>query len=282
MDVVVTDHHASRADGELPDCPIVHPAVCHYPCQELCGTGVAYKLAQALGAVTAAEDIELVALATVADLMPLRGENRRLVREGLAALANTAKPGLQALMEVSRADPSGLDTQTLGFRLAPRINAAGRLRRADAGLELLLTGDRRRAAEIAAELDAVNLERRAVEQRIVWEAEAQVAELGPRPAYVLAGEDWHPGVIGIVASRIVERHHRPTILIALGEEPAQGSGRSIPGFDLLAALHAGAEHLERYGGHRAAAGLSIGSESIAAFRAAVEGHAEAVLTPELL
>jgi single-stranded-DNA-specific exonuclease len=266
---VVTDHHASRADGELPDCPIVHPAVCDYPCRELCGTGVAYKLAQALGAATAAEDIELVALATVADLMPLRGENRRLVREGLAALANTAKPGLQALMEVSRADPSGLDTQTLGFRLAPRINAAGRLRRADAGLELLLTGDRRRAAEIAAELDAVNLERRAVEQRIVWEAEAQVAELGPRPAYVLAGEDWHPGVIGIVASRIVERHHRPTILIALGEEPAQGSGRSIPGFDLLAALHAGAEHLERYGGHRAAAGLSICSESIAAFRAAV-------------
>ena len=141
LEVVVTDHHAPRADGRLPDCPIVHPAVCGYPCPDLCGTGVAYKLAQALGADTATDDVELVALATVADVMPLRGENRRLVREGLAAMANTAKPGLRALMEVARADPSLLDTYALGFRLAPRINAAGRLRRADAGLELLLTDD---------------------------------------------------------------------------------------------------------------------------------------------
>jgi single-stranded-DNA-specific exonuclease len=284
LDVVVTDHHAPRADGRLPDCPIVHPGACGYPCPDLCGTGVAYKLAQALGASSAVEDVELVALATVADLMPLVGENRRLVREGIAALGNTAKPGLRALMEVSRVDPSGLDTHALGFRLAPRINAAGRLRRADAGLELLLTNDRRRAVEIAVELDAVNVERRAVEQRILWEAEAQVGSLGSRPAYVLAGESWHPGVIGIVASRIVERHHRPAILIALGSEPGlgQGSGRSIPGFDLLGALHAAAEHLERYGGHRAAAGLSIMPERVDDFRAAIERHAEAVLTPDLL
>ena len=284
LDVVVTDHHAPRADGRLPDCPVVHPAVCGYPCPDLCGTGVAYKLAQALRAPTADEDIELVALATVADLMPLQGENRRLVREGMAALANTVKPGLQALMAVSRVDPSGLDTHAVGFRLAPRINAAGRLRRADAGLELLLTDDPQRAAEIAAELDAVNVERRAVEQRILWEAEAQVAELGVRPAYVLAGEGWHAGVIGIVASRIVERYHRPAILIALGDDGdlAQGSGRSIPGFDLLGALHASSEHLERYGGHRAAAGLSIPPAGIAAFRAAIERHAESVLTPDLL
>jgi len=282
IEVMVTDHHAPRADGELPACPIVHPVVCGYPCPDLCGTGVAYKLAQVLGAPTAAEDVELVALATVADLMPLLGENRRLVRDGLAVLANTAKPGLQALMQVSRADPSGLDSHTLGFRLAPRINAAGRLRRADAGLELILTEDRRRAAEIAAELDAVNAERRAVEERIVWEADAQVSELGPRSAYVLAGDDWHPGVIGIVASRIVERYHRPTVLVALGEDPASGSGRSIPGFDLLGALHATAAELERYGGHRAAAGLSIRPARLARFRAAFERHAEALLTPDLL
>jgi single-stranded-DNA-specific exonuclease len=282
LDVVVTDHHSPRADGQLPDCPIVHPALCGYPCPSLCGTAVAHKLAEALGAPTVADDLELVALATVADLVPLQGENRRLVREGLAALANTGRPGLRALMEVSRCDPSGLDTHDLGFRLAPRINAAGRLRRADAGLELLLTGDARRAAEIAAELDSTNAERRAVEQRILWEAEAQVAELGERPAYVLAAEGWHPGVIGIVASRIAERTHRPTVLVALEGECATGSGRSIPGFDLLGALHAAAGELERYGGHRAAAGLTVRPDRVAALREAVQRHAAEMLTEEML
>jgi single-stranded-DNA-specific exonuclease len=288
VEVVVTDHHAPRADGRLPECPIVHPAVRGYPCPELCGAAVAHKLAEALGAPTAGEDVELVALATVADLVPLQGENRRLVREGLRALAATVKPGLRALMAVSRADPSALDASVLGFRLAPRINAAGRLRRADAGLELLLCEDPARARQIAVELDSVNAERRAVEQRILWEAEAQIRELAAdrdRFAYVLAGEDWHPGVVGIVASRIVERYHRPAILIALSGGAAglaSGSGRSIPGFDLLGALHATAEHLDRYGGHRAAAGLGIAPEATAGFRAAFEAHAEAVLTPDLL
>ncbi|HEY1592278.1 MAG TPA: single-stranded-DNA-specific exonuclease RecJ [Solirubrobacteraceae bacterium] len=283
IDVVVTDHHHPRADGTLPDAPIVHPAVCGYPCAGLCGTGVAYKLAQALGAPTADEDLELVALATVADLMPLKGENRRLVRAGLAQLARTANPGLRALMEVSSADPSALDAQVLGFRLAPRINAAGRLRRADAALELLLTQDPARAAEIAHELDQLNAERRAVEQRITWEAEAQVAELGDRPAFVLAGEGWHQGVVGIVASRIVERHHRPTVVLALdGEGEAHGSARSIPGFDLLAALHACAPELERYGGHRAAAGMTVRPERIESLRDALERHAASVLTAEML
>ncbi|HEY6395892.1 MAG TPA: single-stranded-DNA-specific exonuclease RecJ [Solirubrobacteraceae bacterium] len=282
VEVVVCDHHAPRADGRLPDCPIVHPAVCGYPFRELCGTAVAYKLAQALGAATAPEDLELVALATVADLVPLRGENRTLVRAGLRALANTGRPGLRALMAVSRVDPSGLDTHAVGFRLAPRINAAGRMRRADAGLELLLTEDPKRASEIADELDRVNTERRAVEQRTVWEAEEQVARLGRRSAFVLAAEGWHPGVIGIVASRIVERHHRPTILVALEGEIGTGSARSIPGFDLLQALHAAAPHLERYGGHRAAAGLTVRRERLGDLRDAVERHAEAVLTPELL
>ncbi|MEA2211158.1 MAG: single-stranded-DNA-specific exonuclease [Solirubrobacteraceae bacterium] len=282
LEVVVTDHHAPRADGRLPDCPIVHPGLGGYPFAGLCGTAVAHRVADALGAATAGEDLELVALATVADLVPLVDENRRLVREGLAAMAVTGRPGLRALLEVSRADPSALDTSTLGFRLAPRINAAGRMRRADAGLELLLTGDRARAREIAAELDAVNLERRAVEQRIAWEAEAQVAELGPRPAYVLAGEDWHPGVVGIVASRIVERHHRPAVLIALDGDSGTGSGRSIPGFDLLGGLHAASAGLDRYGGHAAAAGLTIARARVAEFRAAFEAHAGAVLTSDLL
>jgi single-stranded-DNA-specific exonuclease len=283
--MVVSDHHAPLPDGTLPDCPIVHPELSGYPCASLCGAAVAFKLAEALGATTVAEDLDLVALATVADLVPLTGENRRLVRQGLSALATTAKPGLRALIAVSRADPSALDAGTLGFRLAPRINAAGRLRRADAGLELLLCEDPARARAIATELDGVNAERRAVEQRILWEAEAQVRELEadhPRSAYVLAGEDWHAGVVGIVASRIVERHHRPTVLIALDGSAGTGSGRSIPGFDLLDGLHACAAHLGRYGGHRAAAGLSIGAERIDAFRAAFESHAASVLTPDLL
>ncbi len=283
LDVVVSDHHAPRADELLPDCPIVHPGVCGYPCAELCGTGVAFKLAQALDAPGVEDEIELVALATVADLMPLQGENRRLVREGLAALAGTARPGLRALMSVARVDPSAINAQALGFRLAPRINAAGRIRRADAGLELLLTDDPERAREIAVELDAVNAERRAVEQRITWEAESQVAELGPRSAYVLWAEDWHPGVIGIVASRVVERHHRPAILIAIDADGSgHGSGRSIPGFDLLGALHAASGHLDRYGGHRAAAGLTVHGARLDALRAAIEAHAAEVLTPELL
>jgi single-stranded-DNA-specific exonuclease len=282
LEVVVCDHHAPRADGALPDCPIVHPALCGYPCVDLCGTGVAYKLALALGAPTAEDDVELVALATVADVMALHGENRRLVRAGLAALANTTKPGLRALMTVSRADPSALDTYALGFRLGPRINAAGRLRRADAGLELLLTGDERRARDIAAELDAVNVERRGVERQILWEAQSEAATMGVRSAYVLAAENWHPGVIGIVASRIAERYHRPAILVALDGELGTGSGRSIPGFDLLEALHASAAHLDRYGGHRAAAGLTVRRECLDDFRQAVERHAESVLTDDLL
>src|SRR6185295_14509861 len=197
-----------------------------------------------------------------ADVVPLLGENRRLVRQGLKAIAGTRKVGLRALMDVARVDPSGLDESAIGFRLGPRLNAAGRLYRADAGLELLLTDDADRARAVAAELDAVNSERRDVETRIRFEAEALVGELGPSPAYVLAGEGWHPGVIGIVAARIAERHHRPAVLIALDGEEGTGSGRSIPAFDLLAGLHAGARHLDRYGGHRAAAGCTIARAAV--------------------
>jgi single-stranded-DNA-specific exonuclease len=283
IEVVVTDHHAPRPDGSLPACEIVHPLVCGYPCAELCGTAVAFKLAQALGARTADGEAELVALATVADLMPLIGENRRLVRDGIAAMASTARPGLRALMAVARVDPSAVSAHALGFRLAPRINAAGRLRRADAGIELLLTDDAARARQIAAELDLVNAERRAVEQRTAWEADAQIAELGDRSAYVLAADGWHPGVVGIVASRVVERRHRPAIVIGIDEDGVgHGSGRSIPGFDLLGALHGASAELERYGGHRAAAGLTVQRDRIEPFRAAFEQHAASTLTPELL
>ena len=287
LDVVVTDHHRPRADGALPQAPIVHPALSGYPCPDLCAAGVAYKLAQALALTAGADptdadaDLDLVALATIADLVPLRGENRRLVRAGLRTLASTGKPGLRALLRVAHVDPSDLDARSVGFRLAPRINAAGRLHRADAGLELLLTTDDARAAAIADELDAANAERRFTEQRILFEAEAQVRELGERPAYVLAGEGWHPGVIGIVASRIVERYHHPALLIAIGEDGmATGSGRSIPAFDLLGALHAAAPLLTRYGGHRAAAGLTIDAARIDDLREAFEAHAAANLHAE--
>jgi single-stranded-DNA-specific exonuclease len=281
MDVVVCDHHQSRADGSLPQCQIIHPALCGYPGTSPCGTAVAAKVIEALEASNE-QDLELVALATVADLMPLRGENRRLVRAGLRAIANTANPGLRALMAVSSTDPSGLNANALGFRLAPRINAAGRLARADAALELLLTESPSRAEEIAAELDRLNAERRVVEQRITWEAEALATEAGERSMYVLAADDWHPGVIGIVASRIAERFHRPAVLVALDGEMGTGSARSIPGFDLFGALQSGAEHMERYGGHRAAAGMTVRRDRLEQLTEALEAHAEAVLTPELL
>jgi len=286
MAVVVTDHHTPRGDGALPDAPIVHPRVGGYPCGDLCAAGVAYLVARALlGAAgrdpaDADADLDIVALATVADCVPLRGENRRLVREGLRALAATRRPGLRALMAVAHCDPGSVDARSCGFRLAPRINAAGRLHRADAGLELLLTQDAERAREIADELDHANSERRHVEQRILFDAEGQVARFGDAAAYVLAGEGWHPGVVGIVASRIAERHGRPCVVVALDGEEGTGSGRSIPAFDLLAGLDAASEHLIRHGGHRAAAGCTVRREDLDAFRAAFVAHAERVLTPE--
>jgi single-stranded-DNA-specific exonuclease len=291
VDVVVSDHHRPRADGLLPDAPIVHPLLCGYPCADLCATAVAAKLAQALRAAAGEgdaedeRDLELVAVATVAAVVPLRGENRRLVRTGLRALAATTSPGLRALMAVARVTPLAIDEHDLGFRLAPRINAAGRLYRPDVALELLLTDDPTRATAIAGELDRANAERRHVETQIRFEAEAQVREQGDAPAYVLAGAGWHPGVIGIVAARIAERHHRPAVLIALGPSgggggAATGSGRSIPAFDLLGALNACAGHLLGHGGHRAAAGLQIEPDRIDAFRAAFVDHAAAVLGPE--
>ena len=227
-------------------------------------------------------DLDLVALATVADVVPLIGENRSLVKRGLAEMRRTKRLGLKALMEASKVDPTRLDEGDLAFRLAPRINAAGRLYRADAGVELLLTDDEERAKQIAAELGRANSERRATEREVDAAAEAALRELPDElkeaNGLVLAGEGWHPGVVGIVASRLVERHHRPVVVISLdGEGGGRGSGRSIPGFDLHAALEACSEHLETFGGHKAAAGLSLRAENLEAFRAAFAAHAGEVL-----
>jgi single-stranded-DNA-specific exonuclease len=283
VDVVVTDHH--RPAERLPDCPVVHPVVGGYPFQDLCAAGVAQKVAEALlrsageDPAGAAEDADLVGLATVADVVPLRGENRRLVREGVRAIARTRRPGLRALMAVAQLDPGAVDERALAFRLAPRINAAGRLARADAALELVLTEDPVRAERIADELDLVNRERQDVETRILFAAEAARAERPEAPAYVLAGDGWHPGVIGIVASRMVERHHRPCVLVALDGDRGRGSGRSISAYDLHAGLAACSGRLLRFGGHRAAAGLEIAAADVDAFRDALAAHAASVLTP---
>jgi single-stranded-DNA-specific exonuclease len=286
MSVVVTDHHQPRADGRLPDAPIVHPALCGYPCPDLCATAVAYKLAEALVSASGGEvralrrDLDLVALATVADVVPLLGENRALLRRGLRALAASAKPGLRALMAVAGIEPGKLDERSIGFALAPRLNAAGRLYRADAGLELILTEDPARAAQIAQELDAANHERRQIERRIRFEAEAQMAELGERDAYVLSGETWHAGVVGIVASRLAEQSGRPVVMLALEGESAKGSGRSIDAFDLLGGLQACEQYLTRFGGHRAAAGMELRREDVEAFSSALAAHATALLSEQ--
>lgn len=283
IEAVVTDHH--QPAEQLPDCPILHPEVSGYPFKALCGTAVAWKLASALRGADADEHLDLVALATIADVVPLIGENRSLVKRGLAEIRRGRRVGMRALMANAKCEPERLDEGDLSFRLAPRINAAGRLYRADAGVELFLTEDEKRAEAIAEELSRANSERRATEREVDAAAEAARRELTDdlREArgLVVAGEDWHPGVVGIVASRLVERHGRPVVVISLNEDGSgRGSGRSIPGFDLLGALEACAEHLEGFGGHRAAAGLQIRAENVAAFREAFAAHANEVLSEE--
>jgi single-stranded-DNA-specific exonuclease len=286
--VVVSDHH--RPAEELPDCPLVGPyRESDYPFAELCGTGVVFKLGQALlGARSEAllRHLDLVAVATIADVVPLVDENRGLAIAGLRALASTQKPGLRELMKVARVDPAAVDASSVGFRLAPRLNAAGRLGHPEAALELLLTDDRDEAVRLAHRLDELNRDRQTVEERILREAVEEV-ESWPEPkqerrGYVLAREDWHEGVIGIVASRLVERYHRPVVLIAGGQREWKGSGRSIGSFDLHGGLAGCSEHLIRFGGHRAAAGLSIEPTQVEAFAAAFASHADANLPEEEL
>jgi single-stranded-DNA-specific exonuclease len=283
LEVIVTDHH--RPGEELPDCLIVATRPSDYPFPELCGTGVVWKLAQALAGTDSESlrrHLDLVALATISDVVPLVDENRFLAREGLKALARTQKPGLRALMRSAGVDPAAVDEGAVGFRLAPRINAAGRLSHPEAALELLLTDDAQVAAQLAGRLEELNRERQAVEDRILREAVAQVEDWPDsrrtRRGYVLANEGWHEGVIGIVASRLVERYQRPVVLIAGTDREWKGSGRSLPAFDLHGALAACGYHLARFGGHRAAAGLSIDPSEIDAFAEAFAAQADAALT----
>jgi single-stranded-DNA-specific exonuclease len=285
LDVIVTDHH--RPGDALPDCPIVATRPSGYPFPDLCGTGVVFKLAQALlGAdhPALARNLDLVALATIADVVPLVDENRSLAIAGLRALAQTRRPGLVALLKSARVDGAAIDATAVGFRLAPRINAAGRLGRPDLALDLVLTEDAEVAAALAEELETLNRDRQAVEDRILRSAIRQVEEWPDekraRRGYVLWSEDWHEGVIGIVASRLVERFNRPVVLVAGEGETRKGSGRSVSAFDLHGALAACAGFLERFGGHRAAAGLSIRPDRLEAFAEAFASHADLVLAAE--
>ena len=282
LDVIVTDHH--RPGETLPDCPIVATRPSDYPCADLCGTGVVYTLARALlgdDHPAVARVLDLVALATIADVVPLVDENRSLAAAGLRSLARTSRVGLKALMRSARVDPAAVDATSVGFRLAPRINAAGRLGRPDLALELLLTDDAKEAEALVAKLEELNRERQGVEERILRDAIARVEEWSnddrERRGYVLWDESWHEGVIGIVASRLVERFHRPVVLIARSGEDWKGSGRSISDFDLHGGLAACSAHLGRFGGHRAAAGLSITTDRLESFREAFAAHADAEL-----
>src|SRR4029077_10927941 len=219
----------------------------------LCGTGVVWKLGEALlgaGHPFLERHLDVVALATVADVVPLVDENRALSLKGLRRLAQTQKPGLRALMRVARVDPATCDESAIGFRLAPRINASGRLCRPEAALALLLTEDADEAKTLAEELESLNRERQAVEERISREAIDQI-ESWPearrrRRGYVVAGEGWHEGVIGIVASRLVERYNRPVVIIAGTDGEWKGSGRSVPAFDLHGGLGACSAHPQRF------------------------------------
>lgn len=289
--VVVTDHHVPH---ELPDADaIVNPRRpdCDSPAKELCGTGVAFKLAQALVQELDLPEnlpwylLDLVALATVADVVQLTGENRVLVRFGLKLLAQSHWPGVRALVEAAGLGGKELRAGHVGFILAPRLNATGRIGDAMDGVRLLLADEMVTARRYAKELEALNTRRQAVDQQILGEAVAAVrntVDLEKDYGLVLAKEGWHPGVVGIVASRIVERYTRPVIVVALDGEEGRGSGRSIPGFDLHGALAECAVHLKRYGGHPMAVGLTIEPSKVAEFRRAFNEIAHAWLTPERL
>ena len=289
IDVIVTDHHLPG--DELPPASAVldaRRADCASADKDLCGTGVAFKFAQALvGALGVSPHLPLhfldfVALATVADVVPLTGENRILVRHGLKMLADSRWTGLRALVEAAGLAGRPLKAGHIGFILAPRLNAAGRIGDARDGLCLLLSDDPDEAAALARELETLNARRQELDQRILDQA-VELAERVLQPddrALVLAADAWHPGVIGIVASRLVERYGRPTFLIGWDGEFGRGSGRSIAGFDLHAALHRVGQHLEKYGGHTMAAGLTIRRERYEPFRVAFLEIAGQLLGPD--
>jgi single-stranded-DNA-specific exonuclease len=293
IDVVVTDHHTPGPT--LPDCvAVVNPnrGDCAYPDKSLAGVGVAYKVccavADAVGfpATRLHAFLDLVAVATIADLAPLTGENRALVRWGLKVLPETPNPGLRALLRTTGLEGREISAAQVGYVLAPRINAVGRMGEALRGVRLLLTDDPREAEAIAVELESENRWRQTVDGETLKQAmDALEHWFDPERDWgvVLAAEGWHPGVIGIVASRVVERIHRPTVLIALaGREDGKGSARSISGFHLYEAMRACSGHLTRFGGHRMAAGCGIRPDRVDAFREDFNAHAHAVLDPERL
>ncbi len=289
VDAIVFDHHECK--GSLPECvALVNPKLGE-DFHHLCSVGIVFKACHALLKTRPLADfdlrdyLDLVALGTVADIVPLIGENRILVQRGLRQITRTRWPGIRALVEVAgvRAPVSAGD---VGFKLGPRINAAGRLASAEQALELLLTDDAARAREIAASLDAQNRERQEVEKKIVKQAEEKVVAQfsASRDAAIIVGESgWHPGVLGIVASRLARANHRPALVIGFDESGlGKGSGRSIDGLSLVKALSECAEFLEKFGGHEMAAGLTIREERFADFQRAFLRCAREFLTDEQL
>lgn len=288
IDVIVADHHEPRGDKLPPATAVLDPkrSDSTYPFRELAGVGVAFKLYQGLtGGISG---LDLVTLGTIADMVPLTDENRVLVKSGLEEINARRRTGIEQLIAVSGLRQTVIAAHNVAFQLAPRINAAGRIATAHAGVRLFLTNSVEVASEIAGDLDRENTKRRSIEEEIVKQAEAVLsATFSPsQRAIVLADARWHPGVIGIAASRIMRRYYRPTALIALGDELGKGSARSIEGFDIHAALESCSDLLETFGGHRPAAGFTIKEDRVEQFRDALNRVAtdlipEDKLVPEL-
>jgi single-stranded-DNA-specific exonuclease len=289
IDVIVSDHHLPG--GPLPDClAILNPRqpACTYPDKSLVAAGIAFKLAIALVRAMGANEsivhrhLDLVALATIADVAPLRGENRVLARLGLRLMTRNPSIGLRALIRAAGLDGKVITAGRVGFVLAPRLNASGRMAHALRGVELLLADDEPSANIIARELEEVNRERQHVDRETLAMAMKRVETLDLDDTYgiVLAEAGWHPGVIGIVASRVVEELCRPTVLVALEGDVGKGSGRSIPAFDLHGALSECRDLFLRFGGHRAAAGITIDRSRVDEFTERFNGVAREALTPD--
>ncbi|WP_371370740.1 single-stranded-DNA-specific exonuclease RecJ [Sporomusa aerivorans] len=286
LDIIVTDHH--QPPPELPAAmAIINPKQpgCEYPEKNLAGVGVAYKLCQALWQYyhdnsKFCDYLDIVAIGTIADIVPLTGENRVLVKLGLEQLCKTENPGLKALLEVCGLTNRVIDSGSVGFVIAPRLNAVGRVSQAAAGVELLLTNNYDIAHELAVLLDTENAERQSIEKDILAKAEAQLEtiDLTNEKVLVLAGEEWHSGVIGIVASRLVDKYYKPVIMISLHDGYGKGSCRSIPAFDMYAALTQCSDLLTQFGGHRQAAGLTVPLNNIPALRERLNEIAAATLS----